>query len=132
MRAGAAGTRPGQGPPANRPFPMQPAEPGRVLLEKLLDKIEAFALVHYLDAHGIPVSITEPPLRGAMGEIPFLETATELYLHDSSRIEEARALIARYRSGSPGVRGAVWRCAACGEVHEPEFGSCWNCGAARP
>jgi hypothetical protein len=25
-----------------------------------------------------------------------------------------------------------WRCANCGEVHEPQFMACWNCGAGRP
>ncbi len=111
---------------------MKPAAASRLLLEKLIDKVEAFALVHYLDAHGIPVSLSEPPLRGALGEIPFLETATELYLHDSSRLEEARALIERFRREPRGVRGTVWACPGCGEVHEPEFGRCWNCGATRP
>lgn len=111
---------------------MNEPPPSRVLLEKLLDRVEAFALVHYLDAHGIPVSLAEPALRGAMGEIPFLETASELFLDDPSRWEEACALIRRYRDGATGVRGPVWQCPDCGESHEPEFGGCWNCGAARP
>ena len=105
--------------------------PARVLLERMLDRVEAFALVHYLDAHGIPVSLAEPPLRGAMGEIPFLETAAELLLHDPTRWEEAREMIRRFREEPRAVRGAVWTCAACGEVHEPEFGSCWKCGTEK-
>jgi hypothetical protein len=104
----------------------------RILLEKLLDKVEAFALLHYLDAHGVPVSLSEPPLRSAMGEIPFLETATELYLHDPACLAEARELIERFRRGPQGVRGSIWKCPGCGESHEPEFGTCWNCGANRP
>ncbi len=110
---------------------MNSAPSDRILLEKLLDRIEAFALVHYLDAHGLPVTLAEPPLRSAMGEIPFLETASELFLDDASRLEEALALIEDFRWKSPGVRGAVWQCPGCDEIHEPEFGECWNCGAVR-
>ena len=111
---------------------MQPSAPSRILLEKLLDRVQAFALVHYLDAHGIAVTLAEPPLRAALGEIPFLETAAELFLDDPDQWDEAQALIRRYREGPEPVRGAIWLCPGCGETHEPEFGSCWNCGAAQP
>ncbi|MCZ6473376.1 MAG: DUF2007 domain-containing protein [SAR324 cluster bacterium] len=125
--------RPRDEPGMRNPFqtPMNDTPPARVLLEKLLDRVEAFALVHYLDAHGIPVSLSEPPLRSALGEIPFLETAAELFLDDPSRWNDARALIDRYRSGASAVRGTVWTCPDCGERHEPEFGECWSCGRVR-
>ncbi len=110
---------------------MNSSRSDRILLEKLLDRVEAFALVHYLDAHGLPVTLAEPPLRSALGEIPFLETASELILDDASRLEEARALIENYRGKSPAVRGSVWQCPGCDEIHEPEFGDCWNCGTLR-
>lgn len=111
---------------------MEESPPARILLEKLLDRVEAFALVHYLDAHGMPVTLSEPHLGAALGEIPFLETSAELYLHDPAHLKEARALIRRYREGPAAVRGPIWRCEGCGETHEPEFGDCWNCGATRP
>ena len=111
---------------------MQQSAPKGILLEKLLSRLEAFALVHYLDAHGISVTLAEPPLRAALGEIPFLETASELFLNDPDQWEEARALISKYRSGPAAVRGSIWICSACGESHEPEFGNCWNCGSPRP
>lgn len=31
----------------------------------------------------------------------------------------------RHSAGS----GGPWLCEACGERHEPQFHSCWNCGA---
>jgi hypothetical protein len=111
---------------------MNRPEPLRIVLERCLHPVDAFALYHYLDAQGMPVSLQDPPLRAAIGEIPFLEVTTAIYLEDPSRIGEARALIAHYRSGLPGVRGATWVCPGCGEVHEPMFGACWNCGATRP
>ena len=111
---------------------MAPPESYRVVLERCLHAMDAFALYHYLDAQGMPVTLQEPPLRSAMGEIPFVEIATAIYLDDPSRLEEAQALIAHFRSGLPGVRGAAWTCPQCAETHEPMFGACWNCGAARP
>ena len=111
---------------------MRSSTPPPILLEKLLNRLEAFALVHYLDAHGISVTLAESPLRSAMGEIPFLETAAELFLDDPDQWNEAQALIRDYRAGPAPVRGPIWNCPACGESHEPEFGGCWQCGAARP
>jgi hypothetical protein len=104
----------------------------RILLERELDPVRAFALVHYLDAQGIPVSLAEAPLRGAMGEIPFQEIPAEIYLEDPALLAEARRLIAAFRAGPGPVRGTVWRCASCEELHDPEFGSCWKCGALKP
>lgn len=106
--------------------------PHRIVLERFLNAMEAYGVFHYLDAHGLPVSIRDRPLRSAMGEIPFVEITTEVYLDDSSRLEEARALIERFRAAPQGIRGVAWVCPKCGEVHEPEFGSCWNCGTQRP
>lgn len=110
---------------------MRPSVPKPILLEKLLSRVESFALVHYLDAHGISVSVAEPHSRAALGEIPFLETATELFLNDPSQWDEAQALIRQYRSGPAAVRGSIWECSGCGETHEPEFGECWSCGTLR-
>ena len=105
--------------------------PEAILLEKLLNAVDAFALFHYLDAQGLSVSLEERATRSAVGEIPFLETATELYLHDRTQLEEARRQIRLFREGLPGVRGPVWTCAECGESHEPQFGACWHCGSTR-
>ena len=111
---------------------MIPKASQRIVLDRFLNHMEAYALFHYLDANGFPVTIGERPLGLAMGEIPFLEITTTLYLDDPARLEEARALMAHYRSGLPGVRGTAWRCLKCGESHEPMFGECWNCGTVRP
>jgi hypothetical protein len=97
----------------------------------MIDPVQAFALYHYLDAHGVSVSLQEPLLRTALGEIPYLEAPIMLYLHDAGQMRRARELIRQFRRGPAAVRGVIWRCSKCGEEHEPEFGSCWNCGAAR-
>jgi hypothetical protein len=103
-----------------------------VLLDRITDVVEAFALRAFLDAQGIPVHLSERPLAMALGEIPFFEAAAELVLDDPARLAEARELIERYRSGYVGVRGTAWRCEHCGERHEPQFGACWRCGTMRP
>ncbi len=103
-----------------------------ILLERITSPVDAFALYHYLSAHGLPVRLWERPLRTALGEIPFLEAASELYLEDAECLDEARRLLRRYRTGPEGVRGAMWTCPQCGETHEPEFSACWKCGRLRP
>lgn len=82
-----------------------------------------------LRAAGIPCEVRNTTLSGGLGEIPFLECAPQLWLvhaHDEPR---AREVLQQIRQP---VAGAPWVCAACGEPSEPQFGSCWNCGAARP
>ena len=111
---------------------METNQPSRVILERFINSMEAYLVYHFLDSRGLPVSISERPLQSAMGEIPFVEITTSIYLEDVSRFQEAQELIEHYRSGLPGVRGAAWTCTECGETHEPMFGSCWNCGGERP
>ena len=112
---------------------MSATEPVRhsVLLERFTNSVQAFSLVHFLSAQGLPVTLRDRPLRLALGEIPFLEAASELYLDDPERLDEARTLIERFRSGYLGVRGTAWTCPSCGEQHEPQFAACWRCGASR-
>lgn len=104
---------------------------GRIVLERFLYPMEAYGLYHYLDSHGVPVSISDRSLRSAMGEIPFVEIATEIFLDDPEWEDEAQKLIARYKAGLPGIRGVAWICPTCAEEHRPEFGACWNCGTER-
>ena len=84
--------------------------PSRLVLEKFLHRLDAYALYHYLDAHGLPVSISDPPLRAALGEIPFVEVVTEVWLEDPATLPQARKLMERRDKGLQGVRGAAWTC----------------------
>lgn len=104
----------------------------RLLLERLIDPVQAFALFHFLDAYGMQVSLVEPPLRAALGEIPYLETPSLIFLEETGQLRRARDLVRRFREGPGPIRGVLWRCAKCHEEHEPEFGACWRCGATRP
>jgi hypothetical protein len=31
----------------------------------------------------------------------------------------------------PKPKGKPWKCSKCGEISEPQFATCWKCGAAR-
>ncbi|MFI5401072.1 MAG: DUF2007 domain-containing protein [SAR324 cluster bacterium] len=106
-------------------------KPARILLERCVDPVDGFGLQHFLKAHGIPVSLSDNPLRLALGDIPFTDAAAELYLENPAQEAEARALIERYRSGFVGAWGPAWTCRHCGEVHEPQFWACWRCGTPR-
>ena len=111
---------------------MPSVPPNNILLEKLIDRVQAFALYHFLDSQGFPVHLEETPLQGVLGEIPFLETGAKLYLLDPTLETEARQALQRYYAAPEGVRGALWKCDQCGETHEPEFASCWKCDHLRP
>ncbi len=56
----------------------------------------------------------------------------EVWILDEEQRPAAQALLERYRTGAaPEGPAAPWTC-ACGEVHEPQFTSCWRCQALAP
>jgi hypothetical protein len=99
---------------------------------KLLMRCDhALAAAHYaaaLRAAGIDCEVRNTVLSGALGEIPFLECAPQIWLHNALDEGRARELITQLRSP---VSGEPWTCAQCGEVLEPQFAQCWNCGRSR-
>jgi rubrerythrin len=99
---------------------------------KLLMRCEhALAAAHLaaaLRAAGIDCEVRNTALSGALGEIPFLECAPQIWIRNSLDEARARELIARLREP---VEGEPWTCGRCGELLEPQFSQCWNCGAAR-
>ena len=74
---------------------------------------------------GISCEIRNQYLAGAMGELPMMETWPQLYVDD---VDEARALRALACAAAPAA-GSHWVCDVCGERLEPQFTSCWRCGA---
>ena len=90
--------------------------------------IAAAHLAGALRAAGIDCEVRNTTLSGAIGEIPFLECAPQLWLRNDLDEVRARELIAQLRQP---VEGACWACASCGETLEPQFSQCWNCGALR-
>jgi rubrerythrin len=99
---------------------------------KLLMRCDhAIAAAHYagaLRAAGIDCEVRNTTLSGALGEIPFLECAPQIWIHNSLDEARARELIEQLRVP---VTGPPWTCSRCGELLEPQFAQCWSCGAPR-
>ncbi len=100
---------------------------------KLLTRCEhAIAAAHLagaLRATGIACEVRNTALAGAMGEIPFLECAPQVWIHNALDEPRAREVMVQLRTP---ISGDHWTCEQCGESLEPQFGQCWRCGAARP
>ena len=78
-----------------------------------------------LIAAGIDCEIRNQFLAGAIGELPALETWPQLYVDEA---DEYRALRALAQAAQPAA-GSPWTCEECGEQPEPQFSTCWRCGA---
>ena len=84
-----------------------------------------------LEQAGIPCLIRNEISSGLSPEIPMTESTPELWIqndHDQTRAGE----IKRDWQKPAEVTGGTWKCPACGEPLEPQFSSCWKCGADKP
>jgi hypothetical protein len=99
------------------------------LLARADHPLQAAIWADTLRAAGIRCEVRNTTLSGALGEIPFLECAPQLWLADARDEAQAREILKEIRQPPA---GPGWRCAGCGEESEPQFGTCWKCGAARP
>ena len=86
-------------------------------------------LKNILQLEGIAAEVRTPFLGAARGDIPATECWSSLWVSDSDAAR-ARELI-REATHLAEPSGASWRCRSCGEQIEPQFGACWQCGAAR-
>ncbi|WP_432257761.1 putative signal transducing protein [Cupriavidus sp. TMH.W2] len=96
--------------------------------------LSATSLVHaahcrnVLRAAGIRAELRNTWLAGAAGEIPFRESAPQVWLVDDEMEAQAWAVLNAAANPAP---GPSWQCRHCLEWHEAQFGACWRCGAAR-
>jgi hypothetical protein len=77
---------------------------------------------------GIESEMRNQYLAGALGDLPMFETWPQLWVEDALESAALRALAVAAKAPS----GEPWICAQCGEQLEPQFTSCWRCGAAPP
>src|SRR3984957_17215318 len=75
---------------------------------------------------GIQSELRNQYLAGALGDLPMLETWPQLYVEDEDEQPALRALA----PPPPAPPGASWTWEHCGEGLEPQFTSCWRCGAS--
>ena len=99
------------------------------LLARADHVVQATIWAESLRAAGIRCELRNTALAGAMGEIPFLECAPQLWIERDIDEGRAREILKQLRQP---MSGPGWSCANCGEYSEPQFGACWKCGAQRP
>jgi hypothetical protein len=79
-----------------------------------------------LIAAGIDAELRNQYLAGALGDLPMLETWPQLWVDDALEAAARRAL----EAAATAPLGASWTCTQCGEELEPQFTTCWRCGAS--
>ena len=92
--------------------------------------IEVTQLKDVLQSAGIACFTRNEVSAGLLGEVPLTESTPELWIEDDERLTEAMQLKSDWRATAK-VAGINWVCPACGEISEPQFDSCWKCGAAK-
>jgi len=75
---------------------------------------------------GIDSELRNQYLAGALGDLPMLETWPQLWVEDDWESAALRAL----QRAEAAPTGVSWTCPQCSEQLEPQFTSCWRCGAA--
>jgi hypothetical protein len=98
------------------------------LLVRCDQTLQAAHIANALRAAGIACEVRNTTLSGAIGEIPWLECAPQVWISNDLDEERARELLGEL---SHPVTGPNWHCANCGEELAPQFGACWACGTQR-
>src|SRR6202795_1854159 len=74
---------------------------------------------------GIQSELRNQYLAGALGNLPMLETWPQLLVEDTFEAAALRAL----EQAATAPSGAQGTCGRSGQNLEPQFTSCWRCGA---
>ena len=84
-----------------------------------------------LESVGIACCMRNEASAGLSPEIPISECTPELWIQDDSHLAEALEIKRAWKTSAP-ITGSEWVCPTCGETSEPQFTSCWKCGATQP
>lgn len=85
-----------------------------------------YNIKNILENNGIESVVKGDKRYSGIGELPPTECWIELWLIDESKKEEAAKLIDKINNEKQ--EGEKWKCPKCGELLEPQFEICWNCG----
>jgi hypothetical protein len=105
--------------------------------------IQVFEAQHLAEAHLVSSLLQAEGIRGEIrGDNLFstLGTGTDVpgvlptvWISEPADAEKAFALVAKFANGAslahPG--DSSWECLHCHEIHEPQFSTCWKCGATK-
>ncbi|MRR36139.1 DUF2007 domain-containing protein [bacterium] len=95
---------------------------------------EAHLVRSLLELECIASEVRGEALYGALGGLALTtDTLPSVWIQDDSLMEQAMGIVSRYEQGlgSHVTIGVLWRCPKCGEMLEPQFSSCWQCGTGR-
>lgn len=96
---------------------------------------EAYLVQGLLEAQGIAAEVRGEALLTTVDAGALIPGAQpQVWVAPGPQVAQAQELVARYERGESlhGAGTPGWVCAGCGEVHEPQFASCWKCGAGKP
>ena len=95
------------------------------------DEIDAELVKNALADAGIESVVQSGGLSIVLGAIPVTEsTLPSVWVRDED-VERAKKALAEFQH--PEIpQGGPWKCPKCGEMIDPQFTACWNCGTARP
>jgi hypothetical protein len=100
-------------------------------LYETADRTLAQLLRSALEAEGVGVVVQGEHLTSLQGETPAGVSAQyRVLLADDEQSPKAERLVADWVARRSAPRVASWTCVSCGERHEPQFESCWRCGAS--
>ncbi len=95
--------------------------------------LEAHFVKGLLETQGIPAEVLGEVLWGARGEIPVsAETLPSVWVLNDDTMQQALSIVEEYAQGEVllQAQGPAWICPRCGEELEPQFTTCWQCGAS--
>jgi hypothetical protein len=87
-------------------------------------------LRNMLENAGIACILRNEVSAGLYPEVPIAECTPELWIQDDERLAEALQIKADFQASAT-IVGADWKCQKCGETSQPQFTSCWKCGAPK-
>lgn len=94
------------------------------------DRTRAQLLRSALECEGVAAIVQGEHLTPLQGQTPAGASAQyRVCIVDGEQLPRANLLAAQWLAESEHGRSPAWVCRACGERHEPQFGSCWKCGA---
>lgn len=94
------------------------------------DRTIAQLLRGALEAEGVPAIVQGEHLTSLQGEIPGGASAEyRVCIEDDEQLPKATRFIAQWLGRDAPGSSNPWTCSRCGESHEPQFLTCWRCGA---